>query len=827
MFDRAIEVVLDKGKLNMLAPHIKKNVDKLWNLFWTAGITNPLVAVEQITYLLFLKRLEGIDNHRTAKGLPSLYRGKKRVDNQEVEFNYDTCRWTYIEQDKTPQHLINVVFPWLRDLEKHFTAIQTATPHHLAPGSRIDAISNRMSDAYFQLDPNKGAILQQAIDLINHLFDRVDLHSATTDIMGDTFEYLLSEIASAGKNGQFRTPRHIIRCMVELLDPGPGAKIIDPAAGTGGFLFSSLSYILARHTSPELLRLEWDGTPHRAYGNQLGDNDDTVHQGHYYVGFDSDRTMVRIGWMNMILHGIENPHIYQRDSLGKRRDDDPLQTLLAAEQYQYVLANPPFTGTVDTDDLDNNSFPKIGTRGKKATQVVTNKSELLFVWRMLDLLAVGGRCAVIVPEGVLFGHTEGHIRLRRELLTEHTVEAVISLPVGVFHPYTGAKTSILVFQKETPNAQRHYWKAVDSPRTQQVWFYEVEEEAFTRDTKRNERRNQNNDLWDMLEKFHHRHEPNYTEFDYFQPNYWEERWRMVDNHTVKVFQTEPTVAAWNDKVAAIHELFTLPANPEEAYKQIHTTQQPRLEAVAKDIFSTIVMNELTTAPISQPIEPRETFVNKILSKASSSFRNQCERHKHIFDPEEKVAYRLYQKSYKAATDIVCEVFRAQLTSGQPIKADSFNESHVVEELVGIAQQYARLDGYTVTLASLERLKRDAVLKNAKHWVAPVRVYLEESEWHNQDGTVEGSHDNDDRPRSDYLAATQLYDDKGQLNDSLLDPDCIEARGWNLSASQYKPLHVPSTASSKSVADSIREIMQKKSEILHGLERLLTLVEDNG
>ncbi|MDV6345293.1 N-6 DNA methylase [Nitrosomonas sp. Is37] len=299
----------------MLAPHIKKNVDKLWNLFWTAGITNPLVAVEQITYLLFLKRLEGIDNVRAKNGHPSIYTGTIKIGEREIEA--DQCRWSYIEQDKTPKHLIDTVFPWLRDLEKHFTASQAST-------NDIEAIGGRMSDAYFQLDPNKAAILQLAIDLINKLFARVDAQSAATDIMGDTFEYLLSEIATAGKNGQFRTPRHIIRCMVEMLDPQPGEHIIDPAAGTGGFLFSSLSHILAQHTDPELLRIEWDGTPHRNYGDQFTPEEfSAVHKGDYYVGFDNDRTMVRIGWMNMILHGIENPQIHQRDSLGKRRDDDP------------------------------------------------------------------------------------------------------------------------------------------------------------------------------------------------------------------------------------------------------------------------------------------------------------------------------------------------------------------------------------------------------------------------------------------------------------------------------------------------------------------------
>ena len=474
----------------MLAPQLKKKVDALWNKFWTAGITNPLVAVEQITYLLFLKRLEALDNERVSKEKPSIYAGNEQ------------CKWSYIKHDPTPKHLLEVVFPWLRNLEKTFAASNGLT-------NGIEAIGQRMSDAYFQLDPNKGVILGEAIELIDSLFERVDTLGATTDIMGDTFEYLLSEIATAGKNGQFRTPRHIIRFMVEILDPQPGDRLIDPAAGTGGFLFSTVSYILKQHTDPENLRIEWDGTPHRTYGDRLSPEQyDYIHQGSNYVGLDNDRTMVRIGWMNLILHGIENPHIYQRDSLGKRKGDDPLRDLLQSENYDRVFANPPFTGTVDTNDLERLIFPAAGKSGKKAAQVITNKSELLFIWTMLDLLRVGGRCAVIVPEGVLFGSTEAHIHLRRELLTEHLVEAIISLPAGVFQPYTGVKTSILVFQKETRKDDRDTWKTVDAPRTQSVWFYEVKDEAFSLDAKRTERPGQNNDLWDALEKFKTRYESN-------------------------------------------------------------------------------------------------------------------------------------------------------------------------------------------------------------------------------------------------------------------------------------------------------------------------------
>lgn len=801
----------------MLAPHIKKNVDKLWNLFWTAGITNPLVAVEQITYLLFLKRLEDIDNARVKKGRPSIYAGKIKVGNREIDAT--ECKWKDIELHPTPtQHLINVVFPWLRDLEKHFAASQ-------APANGIEAIGGRMSDAYFQLDPSKGAILQHAIELINKLFARADTQGAATDIMGDTFEYLLSEIATAGKNGQFRTPRHIIRCMVEMLDPQPGEHIIDPAAGTGGFLFSSLSHILARHTTPESLRIEWDGTPHRVHGDQFTPEEfSAVHRGDYYVGLDNDRTMVRIGWMNMILHGIEHPQIHQRDSLGKRRDDDQLKELLGSERYQVVLANPPFTGTVDSEDLDGVIFPKAGKSGKKAKQVVTNKSELLFVWRMLDLLDVSGRCAVIVPEGVLFGNTEGHVRLRRELLTEHRVEAVISLPAGVFQPYTGVKTSILVFQKETGKDDRDQWRPVDAPRTQQVWFYEVEQETYTLDAKRNERRGQDNDLWDMLAKYRLRHEPDQSEHDYYQPEYWKELWRMVDSHTLKVFSDEAEVGRSKEKVVSIDELFAgLPANPEQALTQIEAAQQPRLVAMAQAAFAKSIADDLAKTKQPKDDEQLAALTDKALKKAAADFRSLCEKHKVLFDQEEKVAYPLYQKAYKAAAEAADRSVRPRLLAGETIAAGDFEEKQANHELAAIAKKYACLDGYEVMLRALESTRREGALKTSKHWTVPVRVYAEDPNWQSADGTRKGSHDNAGNLRPEYLASIQLYDEQGNLNEGLLDPDCIEGRGWNLSASQYKPFNFEAVVSDKGVAEMIRELKQKESEIMKGLDQLLAMV----
>ena len=306
----------------MLAPHIKKKVDELWNRFWAAGLTNPLVAVEQITYLLFLKRLEDIDLKRQQRGFPSIYAG------------YESCKWSYIRQEKTnPSHLIDVVFPWLRELDKHFTRAS-------ADGTELASLNNRMADAYFQLDPNKGKVLSDAIDAIDQLFARAGEGSAAQDIMGDTFEYLLSEVATAGKNGQFRTPRHLIRFMVELLDPEPGQRVIDPAAGTGGFLFSTQQYLMRKFSAQDNLRLEWDGTPHRTDGAATTPEQyAAIHNGANFVGLDNDRTMARIGWMNLVLHDVTDPHLLQGDSLSKREGKEQLQQLLQSESYDFVLAN--------------------------------------------------------------------------------------------------------------------------------------------------------------------------------------------------------------------------------------------------------------------------------------------------------------------------------------------------------------------------------------------------------------------------------------------------------------------------------------------------------
>ncbi|WP_337878197.1 class I SAM-dependent DNA methyltransferase [Caldimonas sp.] len=785
----------------MLAPHLRKNVDKLWDRFWSAGLTNPLVAVEQITYLLFLKRLEDLDRDRVAAGKPSVY--ERRLPDDAARFDGNTCRWSYIRQQSTDtKHLIEVVFPWLRTLDRRLSDHEE--------GTELAGLNGRMADAYFQLDPNKGQVLHDAIDLIDKLFAQAGDGSAAQDLMGDTFEYLLSEVATAGKNGQFRTPRHLIRFMVELLDPRPGERLIDPAAGTGGFLFSAQQYLRRQVSTPENVRLEWDGAPHRLDLVQASEQERAlIEDGSCFVGIDNDRTMARIGWMNLVLHHIHNPRLMQGDSLSKREGKPELAPLLASESYRYVLANPPFTGTVDTADLERDSllFPRAGTKGKKKDEVLTNKSELLFVWLMLDLLQVGGRCAVIVPEGVLFGNTDAHIKLRRELLTEHCVEAVISLPGGVFQPYTGVKTSILVFRKETPRAAKTGFEK-NAPRTDQVWFYEVAADGYSLDAKRTPRPGQDNDLWDALKQFRRWLQEGRAategEPTYHQPRYWRERWRQASLRDASgqlapagfAFADDPeAVPAFDGKTWAIHELFpellregeeTL--DPQEAEARVREHVAPSLAELARRHFA------------------------HADTKTATTEWNRATRELQCCFEDEGPALALWKQLTAAAREQV-----PGAPQGEPVP-------DLVDALRPLAREVAKVDGYDLWLRS-PAIDQTRPATARKCWAVPLRAWAPDPDWRSADGRLQGSHDATGRVRPEYVAEKlpTLYDGD-TLNAALLDADCIEARDWNLSAGQYKPFDFAAMDSEVSVTALIDELRQLERGILDGLDRLQAMVE---
>lgn len=802
----------------MLSPRLRRQVFELWKMFWSSGMTNPLTAIEQITYLLFIKRLESLDAERISKGKRSIYGQRSKcqlqhhpedgvgVDKIAMDYTtmaqygncpgHGTCRWSYItryskvidssKREITTHDLLSqYVFPWLRELE---STLQDAG--NSANG--IDAAESRLRDAHFQLPPEKTSTLQNAIRTIDDLFRQVGTRSANYDIMGDIFEYLLSEIETSGKNGQFRTPRHIIRFMIELLDPKPGQRIIDPAAGTCGFLINSILHIKKKQTDPETVLLEWDGTPHRVYG---GDPSiEPYLTGEYFTGYDNDRTMVRIGWMNMILHGIESPSVMLRDSLDKNNKYEG-----DSGAYDLVMANPPFTGTVDKDDLHELRFPR---NPRNAKEPITNKSELLFIWLMLDLLKVGGRAAVIVPEGVLFGSTGAHRELRRQLLFEHRLEGVISLPAGVFQPYTGVKTSILVFQKIGGELAQG-----EMPRTESVWFYEVAADGYTLDAKRNDKP-EPNDLWDALEKWPDKVIDN---TDYHQPQLYDVRWRVVDDAVIKLFSR---LAHERDNVLGIHEMFTeLPSDPQEATAKIVELQSAALAGLYEKFYEAFA-----------PEDWGENFSLKRITNAPNldrmfrdSMRQQLES-----DFDEFGIKALRPLLDNAKTQAASNRRGAVSTESSPY-ADYAPEywQGLVDDIV---IQFAKLDGYNVKLRTLDVSKQTETLGESKSWAAPVRVFAKRDDWQSADEKVRGSHDEAGQVRAEYLADGEIYNKDGTVRAEYLEQGCIEANDLNLSAGRYKPFTL-AAVEHEPPAHIIRALQELEGRIQEGLGKLLSMVED--
>jgi type I restriction enzyme M protein len=403
----------------MLTGEIRSQIDAIWNAFWTGGISNPLEVIEQITYLLFLRRLDEMQEVEELKAT----RLKKPIERRIFPKGkdpkgkpYDEYRWSRFKNAEARAMFETVsehAFPWIRTL-----------------GGDGSTYAHHMKDARFTIPTPQ--LLAKVVDLI----DKVPMEDR--DTKGDLYEYMLGKIASAGQNGQFRTPRHIIKLMVELVQPTPKDVICDPACGTAGFLIAAGEYL--RKHSPRILR------------------DEKLRE-HFHAtmfnGFDFDNTMLRIGSMNMLLHGIENPTIVYRDSLAQNHAGE-------TEKYTLVLANPPFAGSLDYEST-----------AKDLLEVVkTKKTELLFLALFLRLLKPGGRAAVIVPEGVLFGPSKAHQELRRMLVEDHKLDGIIKLPSGVFRPYAGVSTAIVLFTK------------TNSGGTDLVWFYDIEADGWSLDDKR-------------------------------------------------------------------------------------------------------------------------------------------------------------------------------------------------------------------------------------------------------------------------------------------------------------------------------------------------------
>lgn len=407
----------------MLTSEIRSQIDKIWDAFWSGGISNPLEVIEQITYLLFLRRLDELhtleENKANRLNRPIERRVFPEGDDPKGR-PYADLRWSSFK-NREPREMFEIVgehvFPFLRtDFLKSYGDGSTYA-HHIR-------------DARFTVPTP--ALLHKVVDLI------AEVPMDDRDTKGDLYEYMLSKIASAGQNGQFRTPRHIIQLMVEMTAPSPKDVICDPASGTCGFLVATGEYLRSHH--PEIFR---EQALKRHFHHQM------------FHGFDFDSTMLRIGSMNMLLHGVENPAVVYRDSLAQAHTGED-------EKYTLVLANPPFAGSLDYDNVATD-----------LQQIVkTKKTELLFLALFLRLLKPGGRAAAIVPDGVLFGSSKAHKELRKIFVETQKLEAVVKLPGGVFKPYAGVSTAILLFTK------------TNSGGTDRVWFYEVEADGWSLDDKR-------------------------------------------------------------------------------------------------------------------------------------------------------------------------------------------------------------------------------------------------------------------------------------------------------------------------------------------------------
>ena len=425
----------------MITGEIKSKVDRIWDTMWSGGISNPLSVIEQLTYLLFIKRLDELHTLKERKAA----RTGRPIEEPIFSADQDALRWSRFKET-APESMYEMV----RD--QVFPFIKTLGQNGNADGEGDSTYTHHMKDAMFMMPTPR--VLANVVDQL----DSIDM--ADSDTKGDLYEYMLGKIATAGQNGQFRTPRHIIKLMVDMTAPTPKDKICDPACGTAGFLIAASEYMVAHHSDT----IYKDAEARRRF------NEGTFH------GYDFDSTMLRIGSMNMLLHGVENPDIRYKDSLAQADDDD-------AEKYSLILANPPFAGSLDYEST-----------AKDLQQIVkTKKTELLFMALFLRLLQTGGRAAVIVPDGVLFGSSKAHKALREILVENQKLDAIISMPSGVFRPYAGVSTAIVLFTK------------TNSGGTDNVWFYDMQADGFSLDDKRTPQPGKT-DLPDILVRWQNRKE---------------------------------------------------------------------------------------------------------------------------------------------------------------------------------------------------------------------------------------------------------------------------------------------------------------------------------
>ena len=456
----------------MITGAIKNKVDKIWTDIWAGGITNPLTVIEQLTYLMFIRSLD--EKELENEGFENLTgeAGEKIFPQSAVG---QSMRWSKFK-DKDPRDIYNTlslrVFPAIKnmkygrlpDFDEGGEIIEIPDDPNKGK-ARESAFARYMNNATFLIPTPQ--VLQKIITGLEDLYEH-DI--AELDMQGDLYEYMLGKLATAGQNGQFRTPKHIRELMVQLLQPTPDDLIVDPACGTAGFLVSSAEYIRKKYED-SMTDAQWENF-----------------DGPGFTGFDTDPTMLRISAINLMLHSIKNPEIDYKDSVSKQNE--------IKEKYTMCLANPPFKGTVDAESINDNL--------KAVTN--TKKTELLFLALFLRMLKKGGQCACIVPDGVLFGSSKAHQAIRKELVENHQLRAVISMPSGVFKPYAGVSTAILVFTKTGAGG------------TEDVWFYDMQADGFSLDDKHSEI--EANDIPDILQRFHNldaEKERKRTEQSFFVP----------------------------------------------------------------------------------------------------------------------------------------------------------------------------------------------------------------------------------------------------------------------------------------------------------------------
>lgn len=425
----------------MITGELKNKIDSLWDIFAAGGLVNPLDVIEQITYLMFIRDLDDSDNLRAKEsamlGLShkSIFTGEVDIGGKKIDAR--TLKWSEF-RDLSAGEMYKLVqeqvFPFIKNLHS----------------DKNSAYSKYMDNAIFKLPTP--LLLSKTVDALDEIYSLMN-ENQSADVRGDTYEYLLSKISQSGLNGQFRTPRHIIRMMVELMNPNADEIICDPACGTSGFLIAAGEFLKERRKDEIFFNKE----KKNHFMSEM------------FHGYDTDQTMLRIGAMNMMTHGVDNPHISYCDSLSDRNSD--------REKYTLILANPPFKGSLDTDTVATDLLKTCKTK----------KTELLFLTLFMQMLKVGGRCACIVPDGVLFGSSAAHKAIRKEIIENNILEAVISMPSGVFKPYAGVSTAVLIFTKTGYGG------------TDKVWFYDMKADGFSLDDKRSPVAQ--NDIPDIIARF--------------------------------------------------------------------------------------------------------------------------------------------------------------------------------------------------------------------------------------------------------------------------------------------------------------------------------------